>query len=156
MENECYPLWIGTVSSVPEDVAISGAAVSVVHADVSFDPAVWNAQWAFSNSPSILANISNIENHSGVNEVDLSTIRLNGTVGIVDGSASIADGVLTIGFDRSEAVRSLGTAFEGEIYATVEGRVGDDVFSGSARVEIQPVLIIYANKHTVGWPRHPP
>ncbi len=71
-------------------------------------------------------------------EVDVSTIRLNGTVEIIP-PAKIADGVLMVRFDRSAALQSLGTAVHGTVYPRVQGkfRVGDDVFSGQGRVELK-------------------
>jgi len=135
----CSDLFIGAVSSPKTTITIAGTAIEQVTADITFVPAQWLTQWALEeNGPSISAKISNIKGHS-VSEVDPSTIRLNGTVPIINGSAVVDNDVLTVQFNRGEAVRSLGTVVPGStVFPTVQGtlRTPNVVFSGQGRVDI--------------------
>jgi hypothetical protein len=144
-DTPCSDLWSGAVSSVAATVIIEGTPVMRRTASVSFAPAVWDMAWATENSPTISAQISNIEGHE-VTDVNPSTILLNGTEAIIAGSTNFTNGVLTVQFDRSLAVQSLGTAVPGTtVYPTVQGGFSsspDDVFSGQGRVQIAlPVTI---------------
>lgn len=135
----CYPhIWIGWMKSHPERIVrVVGTSVAQKAADISFDSARWVTEWAEIKGPPISAQISNIEDHD-VRDVVPSTILLNGTVKIIPGSERVSGGVLTVEFNGSEAIRSLGTVVPGTVYPTVQGRFkkGDDVFSGQGRVEI--------------------
>ena len=150
----CFDLWTGAVSSTVHTVDISGTPVAQKTADISFDPAVWSSRWAMSGGPPITVQISNIQDHV-VGDVETSTIRLNGIAEIIPGSDSISNGVLTVNFDSSEAVQSLGTAVPGTVYPTVQGKVGADYFSAQSRVEIEGNLTVQVDKHTVGLGTHP-
>ena len=160
----CYNLWMGAVSSTtPSTVTITGSAVVKKQADIAFNPSKWDVQWASGGSPTISAQISNIKDHR-VSEVDPNTILLNGTVSIVPGSKNIVDDVLTVQFDRSEAVKSLGTVENGmTVYPTIQGGffnfVSTDILYGHGRVEIYAsntgTLIVTANKHIVGQGSYP-
>ncbi len=161
-DTPCYIYWTGAVTSIsPLTVTISGSAVDVVDADISFNPDKWDAAWATGNSPPISAKISNVEGHSDLTSVDLDTIRLNGEVEIIPGSDVIFDGSLYVQFDRSEAVQSLQSIVPGGIaYATVQGgfTTDTDVFYGKRRVDIvgnTGTLIVQADLHTVGTGSHP-
>ena len=153
-------LWTGAVSSTEDTVTIEGTAVEKKTADISFDPAQWDEAWASGNSPPITAQISNIEVYD-VDEVDPSTILLNGTVEIIPESDIVANGVLTVQFDRSLAVQSLGTVVPGTtVYPTVQGSItnSDAIFYGQGRVDIVQntgTLIVRADLHTVGSGSHP-
>jgi hypothetical protein len=156
---ECYKLWIGAVASGEQTITVDSATTySRVSADVSFDPEVWDAAWAMENSPTILAKISNIDGHE-VNGVDVSSIKLNGTVSIVTGSNSIVNGELNVQFDRSEAVQSLGSIRQGiPAFATVQGQVEGAFFSGTQRVDIIDTFInltVQADRHDVGSGAYP-
>jgi hypothetical protein len=153
----CYNLWRGAIHSTQKNITIQNvAAVQKKPAQVIFDPFGWLASWATIDGPPILAHISNIptcqpsctdtEGNTvpgctvcfDVNNIDPSTIRLNGTVPIT-GSSSIQGGVLTVQFDRSLAVQSLGSVFPGlVVYPTVQGGFtsGNDVFYGKGHVTI--------------------
>jgi hypothetical protein len=131
---ECYNLiWTGEVSSTTQSVTIEGSPLLTAAADVVFAPDVWVAQWALSNSPPISAQISNVD----ITNIDTSSILLNGTVPIVGWSND--NGVLTVQFDRSLAVQSLGTIVSGTYYPAIQGEFengSDDIFYGEGRVEI--------------------
>ena len=134
----CFDLFIGASSSPESTITIQGTAIEQVTAHIVFDPAQWLTQWAIEGGPPISARISNIEGHS-VSEVDPATIRLNGTVRIINGSAVISNDVLTVQFDAGEAVRSLGTVVPGTtVFPTVQGTlpIADVIFSGQGRVDI--------------------
>jgi alpha-tubulin suppressor-like RCC1 family protein len=134
----CSNLWTGAVSAPSRDVTINGNPVVKKQAQIVFDPALWDVNWA---SPPITASISNIEGHS-VNNVVPSTIMLNGTVPIIPGSAIIQAGVLKVKFDGGDAVRSLGTAIPGTtVYPTVQGGFNpsyypNEIFYGQGRADL--------------------
>jgi hypothetical protein len=133
---DCYPLWTGEVSSTTQSVTIEGSPVTTAAANVVFAPNVWVAQWALFNSPPISVWISNIAGHAVTNIVT-STILLNGSVPIIPGSNSVENGVLTVQFDRSLAVQSLGTAVPGTYYPAVQGDLNNgDIFYGEGSVKI--------------------
>jgi len=152
----CYNLWRGAIHSTQRTVTIQNAPVQKKTAQVFFDPPDWPAEWATINGPPISAHISNIPTCQStctdtegntvpgctvcfdVNNIDLSTVRLNGTVPIT-GSSSTQGGVLTVQFDRSLAVQSLGSVVPGQtVYPTVQGGFtnSSDIFSGKGRVTI--------------------
>ncbi len=133
-QNECYNLWMGAISSTPSTVTISGEALQKKTAQVIFDPSGWRV----TGQPPTLAHISNIQDHA-VTDVALSTIRLNGTVPIISGSNTTQNGVLTVQFDGSLAVQSLGSVFPGMVVSpTVQGGFmnSSDIFSGKGTVII--------------------
>jgi hypothetical protein len=119
-------------------LTIEGSPVTTAAADVVFAPNVWVAQWALFNSPPISARISSVDGHV-ITDIKPATILLNGTVPIIDGSDNVTNGVLTVRFDRSQAVQSLGTAAPGTYYPAIQGAFdngSDDIFYGEGRVEI--------------------
>jgi hypothetical protein len=155
----CYNLKPVVIpSAVIQFTREGGAPVQKKMAVLGFNPLGWDPQWASVDGPAISARISNIEDHvlTSVADIDLSSILLNGTVHIIDGSAVVQDGVLTVKFDRSLAVQSLGTVVPGTTaVATVQGSFasGMDIFYGQARVDIVKdpgTLIVQADLHTVG------
>jgi hypothetical protein len=123
-------------------VTIQGqAAVQKKTAQIIFDPSDWSVTWATINGPPISAIISNIQDHSSfsLSDFDRSTIMLNGKVPIISGSATVQNNVLTVHFDRSLAVRSLGSIVFGQMAdPTVQGSFtsGSDIFSGTGAVTI--------------------
>jgi len=151
----CYKLWRGAIHSTPGTLTIQGQAVQKKTAQVFFDPPDWPAEWATIDGPPISAHISNMPTCQStctdedgntipgctvcfdVNNISPSTIRLNGTVPIT-GSSSTQGGVLTVQFDSSLAVKSLGSVFPGTAYPTVQGGFtsNSDIFSGKAPVTI--------------------
>jgi parallel beta-helix repeat protein len=153
----CYNLWKGAIHSTAQTITIlQGTAVQKKTAQVIFDPADWFASWTTIDGPPVLAHISNVPTCQStctdtegipipgctvcfdVSKIDPSSIRLNGTV-LITGSSSIQGGVLTVQFDRSLAVQSLGTVFPGlVVYPTVQGGFtsGNDIFSGNGPVTI--------------------
>jgi hypothetical protein len=157
-EDDCYVIWTGTVASVEQPIIIGSSTYNRLSADVGFNPDQWDAAWATGNSPPIKARISNIENHviddSTITDAVVSSIRLNGSLPIIPGSNTIVDGALYVQFDRALAVQSLGSIMPGlSVPATVQGKIGDNVFSGRQNIEIVEntgALIVKADLHTVG------
>ncbi len=140
---QCYDLWTGAAGSSKTPITIlGGTPVQKVTANISFDPSAWSTQWT---SPPVTAYISNIEGHS-VSDVDPSTIRLNGTVPLKDGSAIIQGDVLKVEFDGGQAVQSLGTAVPWtSVYPTVQGgfySTSTEIFYGRAHVELSDITTL--------------
>jgi hypothetical protein len=129
-----YPLWNGAVKSDPKTISIKGTPVDMKTADVIFDPDTWVTGWVVGGGPDISAHISNIQDYS-VSNVDVPTIRLNGGVSIISGSDSIAGGVLTVQFNASQALLSLGTLFPGTVWPTVQGQC-NPIFTATGPVTI--------------------
>jgi parallel beta-helix repeat protein len=139
----CYDLFLGAISSTTSTaVKIQGQApVQKKTAQIIFDPSDWSVNWATIDGPPISAHISNIQGHpiSSTSNFSLSTILLNGTVPIISGSAAVQNYVLTVQFDRSKAVQSLGSIVFGQMAdPTVQGSFtsGSDIFSGTGTVTI--------------------
>jgi hypothetical protein len=138
----CTDLFVGAVTSPPAEVKIEGTAVETMTANFSFAPYEWNPQWAVVEGPVITATIETITASGakavavGVEAIEPSSIRLNGTLKIIPGSARIEDGKLKVDFDGSAAVKSMGSVVPGEVFATMQGgfKTGDAVFSGQASV----------------------
>ena len=155
----CTKLWMGAISSTPSTVTIQDVpAVQKKTAQIIFDPSDWDANWATINGPPILAYISNIQDHPSfsVDDFNLDTIRLNGTVPIISGSAAVQNNVLTVRFDRSLAVQSLGSVLPGQkFFPTVQGDIknSNDVFYGRGPViivENTGTLLIQADLYVLG------
>ena len=131
------------VCADPATITIAGTDVEKKTADVSFDPVHWSVQWA--SGPPITARISNIDDHA-VGDVNPLTIRLMGTVEISPGSDSVVNGVLTVQFDGSQAVQSLGTLVPGRrVYPRVQGSFyssPNHVFSGQGHVDIVEAIVV--------------
>jgi hypothetical protein len=141
----CYEeIFIGGMSSgEPTEVTIEeGDPVETYIAQCSFDPAVWYSYWAGGGAPTITATVSGID----CSGVDHSSIKLNGSIQPI--SSSVQENVLRLQFDGSAAVQSLGNAFPDEVFVTIQGKLGNDYFSGQARVEIIGNLVVQAYKVT--------
>jgi hypothetical protein len=140
----CSDLFVGAVSSPPAIVKIEGTSVETMAADCSLDLVELNPQWAVMNGPYISAAISNVRDTEGnvhdVANIDPSSIRLNGMVEIIEGSDQIENGVLTVQFDGSFVINSLGSVVPGKAFATIQGsfKKGENVFSGQV-----PIYILY-------------
>jgi hypothetical protein len=138
----CYALFLGAISSTtPITVTIKGQTVPRKTAQIIFAPSDWSVNWATIDGPPISASISNIQDHPTLHLSDFnqSTILLNGTVPIIIGSAAVQNNVLTVQFDRSLAVRSLGSIVFGQMAdPTVQGSFqnSSDIFSGTGAVTI--------------------
>ena len=154
-ENDCYPIWSGTVAAVAEKVTITETTYERKTADVSFNPDQWDVAWATGSGLPLTAGIRNVEGHS-IEELlaVASTILLNGTEHILPGSATVDGDTLYVQFDRSAAIRSLGSLEPGiSVPATVQGQIGTDVFSGTQNiviVENTGKLTVKAELHTKG------
>lgn len=147
----CFDLWTGAVSATAATVTIKGGPVTEMAADVVFNPVVWYARWAPSNSQFISVAISNIRDREGnsspVTDIDPSTIRLNGSVPI-SGVPQQAPGVMTVQFDRAEAVESLGSLdLERQVYPVVQGALksGGEIygyFTGTRAVYLTEAILV--------------
>ena len=151
-------LWVGEVHSPTQQIVITGAPVTRRSARVVFNPTGWQPGWATTDGPAITALISDVEGRS-VADIDPVTIRLNGTVPIADGSAVIDAGgkILSVKFNRSEAVKSLGSvgifgnpgdsscAARSNIFANVNGKLKaafpDEVFSAAGPARLARELV---------------
>jgi hypothetical protein len=133
----------------------SQAAVKTYPATVTFSPDVWKV----GVTQTITAYISNVEGHS-VEDIDPSTIKLNGSVLIKEGSASISGDVLMVQFDGAAAIGSLGTLTGATFYPTVEGKLNKintttDRFLAKGEIKMEPILIVKFDKYTVGFGAKP-
>jgi hypothetical protein len=125
-------------------VKIEGETVETLTINFSFAPYEWNPQWAVVEGPIITASIETIADSGakavdvGVEDIEPSSIRLNGTLKIISGSDRIEDGKLNVDFDGSAAVTSMGSVVPGQVFATMQGsfKTGDAVFSGQGAVFI--------------------
>jgi hypothetical protein len=165
-----YDLFRGRISSTDKkSVTVQGDPLVKDQAEVFFDPDVWDAQWASINGPPIEAIISEIEGHPNVSDVDVSTILLNGTVKIINGSAKYYDtngdgtyDVLTVQFDRPLAVQSLESVVPGStVYPAVQGKFNNlpnEIFYGQGSVHIVEntgTLVIQADLYILGFGSRP-
>jgi hypothetical protein len=129
------PIWV-TV-----DDGTLGPVTDKKTATVAFTPLVVWEGWTLP----LGASISDIPGRS-VRDIDPSTILLNGTVRILNGSAKVkkvsGKDVLFIAFSGAEAMAALGTLFEGTtLYPTVAGSFkapeqAGEVFSGDGKLKI--------------------
>jgi Thrombospondin type 3 repeat len=120
-QQPCFDVWTGVETSPPGTVTIQGTPVQRDTAQVTFNPAGWFPEWATTPGPAIAATISMIRTPDqtlvDVCSVDPATILLNGTVHILPGSAVFANcgstdlslRTLTVKFDRSQAVQTMGS-----------------------------------------------
>jgi hypothetical protein len=133
-----YDVWVGAVSSSSTTVSIRGFPVDKRAAKVSFGP----PEWAVSGTPAIWAAIDFSNTGQAPSGVALSTVRLNGTVPIVPGSAAITGNILTVRFNGAAALQSMETPVEGTTaVATVGGSRADKSVFVTAQ---NPVLFVDA------------
>jgi len=165
----CYPgIFAGDIVQADDTCfTVAGTALTQIPATVVFSPSNWEAAWGTSGiGPPVTATIQ----ISGLNLLStdfntesLNTIRLNGTVPIIGGSASVSNGILTVRFDGANAVRSLGPGNPGvSFYPVVDGRfssssssLSSNYFSGAGAVTLPThlgdgTLVLQVDKHTVG------
>jgi hypothetical protein len=113
-------------------------------ANCSVDPEKWNPQWSVVSGPIITVSILTIKdsegNPIGLENIEPSTILLNGTLGIIAGSDRIEGDTLKVQFDGSSVINSMGSVVPGQAFTTVQGNFieGENVFSGQG-----PVYILY-------------
>jgi hypothetical protein len=142
LDPPCSDLFVGAVTSPPAEVKIEGSSVETMTANCIMDPAEWNPQWAVVGGPiiSVFLTIADSDGNSIVDDVEPSTILLNGTLEIIDGSDIVDNGVLRVQFDGSAAINSMGTAVPGQAITTIQGsfKSGENVFSGQG-----PVYLLY-------------
>jgi streptogramin lyase len=157
----CYPMFKGIISSNNQGtITITGPQSQTVQklpAEIVFDPQQWDVAWAASGGPAITAQISSPDGSFDVNNINPSSVKLNGTVPIRSGSNTIQNGVLTVQFDASAVVGSLGTAVPVSIaISAVQGSLSTPANSivygqGAANmVNNTGTLIVQADVHVVG------
>lgn len=113
----CVDLWLGAATAEFK-VRVEGTAVERKTAKVTYNP----VQWTLSGEPVIWADIDFAGTDHTPSEIDVGTIRLNGAVPIIPGSASFTGSILTVRFDGREAVQSVGSAGAGaRVYPRVQG-----------------------------------
>ena len=159
--DNCYALWVGQIASDILYLNVASAVTTTV--DVSFNPDQWDVAWALENSPTISVKISNIVGDYNVGEIDVSSIKLNGTVEYTPDSIikDMDNGALYVKFDRSDAVKSLGIVVPGtQKEAFVTGKIITDdgvvIFSGKSSVDIvenTAIQTAYLTLHKVGCDR---
>jgi hypothetical protein len=153
---ECYNLRSVVAPSVKIPITIGGVAVQKELAVIGLNPLAWDPHWAMADGPAISAQISIFDGGGFSDSYNLwDSIRLNGQVPIIANSGVVQNGVLTVKFDRSQAVQSLGSLFPGTTaVVTIQGSLGGtDVFYGQASVDIVEdtgTLMVQADLHTVG------
>ena len=115
-------------------------------ANCSIDPEDWNPQWSVVSGPIITVSILTITDSAGtpipngVENIEPSTILLNGTLEIIAGSDRIENSILKVQFEGSSVINSMGSVVPGQAFTTIQGKfkTGDNVFSGQG-----PVYILY-------------
>jgi len=137
----CLPLdqvVIPAANTFTFTVDASLPAVQKVPVDVVFNPPQWDLLWgSVSSMQTIEARIGNLGCDIPVGSI--GNILLNGTAPSIPGTANFLTGcVLSVRFDRTDAVRSLGTSAPGTtVFPTVEGKIGTDtLFSGKGAVAL--------------------
>jgi hypothetical protein len=144
LDPPCSDLFVGAVTSPPAEVKIEGTSVEMMSANCSVDPNEWNPQWSVIAGPIITVSILTIKdsegNPIGLENIEPSTILLNGTLGIIAGSDRIEGDTLKVQFDGSSVINSMGSVVPGQAFTTVQGNFieGENVFSGQG-----PVYILY-------------
>ncbi|MFC1788407.1 thrombospondin type 3 repeat-containing protein [Thermodesulfobacteriota bacterium] len=172
----CQEALVGTIISDPTTVVtheITGDAVVRSTASISFNPNSWDKAWAMGNSPPISAKISNIyyDNKDdffpptlySVNDVDVDSIRLNGSVPIIPDSARTVGDDLYVWFDRAAAVASLGDNLRNTEFVRIQGNIllageSDAVFAAQSPVVIVEntgTFLEWNHVHTVGCGENP-
>jgi len=159
--NNLYPMFKGII---PADNQVTvtiagpqGQSIQKLQSQIVFDPSQWDVAWATNGGPAISAQISSPDGSFDVNNINPSTIKLNGAAPIISGSANIQNGVLTVKFDGAAAVRSLGTAVSGSsVLPTIQGSLStpaNSIIYGQGAVSLvnnTGTLIVQADLHLVG------
>jgi len=119
------PTFVGSVTSLPVVIEIAGDPPSgpPVQAQCAVNPATWYPEWVAAPGPTVQARLTNLPGA----DVDKPTIRLNGTLAPMSTLVSGSDLVIT--FERSAAVRSLGSLVPG---TTVFPRITGDFVAAAA------------------------
>jgi hypothetical protein len=132
-------LFLGSVSSDPANITVSGTPVTQADASVIYDPSTWSTLWASLGSPfSVLAKI-HLNTGSTCSGIDLGKpVFINGLAGqgYLSGG-SISDAIAS--FSGGTAVQSLGTATPGIYSATVQGSCSSP--TGAIYTAISEVLL---------------
>jgi hypothetical protein len=152
---------LGTVASSTDPptthkILDLGSTPPVAKTSISFNPDSWDIAWKTvkGNSPPISAKISDI--HAGtatyttpytVDNVDVSTIRLNGFVRIIPGSERIVDDALYVQFNRADAMASQTGVSGNTVFPRITGKVKTkdpitNVLISKDFVAEKPVLIV--------------
>jgi hypothetical protein len=146
LDPPCSDLFVGAVTSPPAEVKIEGTSVEMMSANCSVDPNEWNPQWSVIAGPGPIITVSILTikdsegNPIGLENIEPSTILLNGTLGIIAGSDRIEGDTLKVQFDGSSVINSMGSVVPGQAFTTIQGNFTseENVFSGQG-----PVYILY-------------
>ena len=133
----CFDLWSGAVTT-SFSVTISGTPVERKTAAVAYSP----GEWARAGEPIVWAQINFANSGISPSAIDPATIRLNGTVRAIAGSAATSGETLSVRFNGIEAVQSVGTAAAGtKVFPKVQGSNGAQTVFFTAQA---PVVIVEA------------
>jgi hypothetical protein len=166
---QCYHIDTVVIPSNQMTINIAGTEVQSSpenRADLSFNPNQWSSQWASSSGLSIAATISNISGGNLVDEVDMSSIILNGTVQPLSVNHDDANQTLMLQFDAQQAVMSLGSlppSINNQlfmVYPKIQFLIGNKLFTAQSPVTIvantNTGLFVRAEKHIIGSGSKPP
>jgi len=126
--------------TVPANRSIAPGETSIgsIPAEVDFEPETLNKR---SEGRWVTANVTTPNENVSVDEVNLSTVRLNGEVGAVDDEQfgfvrnRVKDRTLKVRFPRDEVSELLETG--GEVRVTITGTTEDDVIiAGSDEIRV--------------------
>lgn len=140
--DEVVETFVGAVTSEMAEVVIAGEPIlkeEQVDGTCSISPSLWYPQWIAVPGPTVSARIGRLVGA----EVDLATLRMNGTLEPVSVNVSGADVVAM--FERSAAIRSLGTLNPGTtVFPRVTGSFVEEsafkLFRAECSVEIEAAI----------------
>jgi hypothetical protein len=151
--DDCHYLWRGTIPSGTGTVTIESGP-PVITVPVTFEPAAWNIAWA-TGTGQVVKAIINLQNTDESLAIVDGSIKLNGSAYPLYND--LEAGVLTLEFDGSQAVNSLGTPVPGMYFPTVDGLYTASGrtyhFTGNGPVtmlQADPILIVQVDRHIVG------
>lgn len=138
------PTFLGAVTSQPAMVSVAGEpipATATLDADCAAVPSTWFPQWVAVAGPTVQTRISGIP----VGEVDTATLRLNG--GLAPQSALVSGATLIATFERSAAVRSLGSLVPGtRVFPRVTGAFAEgsaaEQFRAECPVDVEAAIAV--------------
>jgi hypothetical protein len=142
---ENTPTFVGAVTSPPAEVKVEGAPPTEppIDPDCAVAPPTWFPQWIASPGPTVSTTLSKLP----VEDVDLQTIRLNGTLAPVETVIDIDEEKLIAKFDRQKAVEALGNTVPGTtVFPRVTGELNNgnpaERFIAECLVEIVDAIVV--------------
>src|SRR5262249_49336420 len=123
-------LFLGSVSSEPATITVSGTPVTQTAASVVYDPSTWSTDWATQGSAiDVLAKIQLVTG-TACTGIDLNQpATINGSLTAFKGymSGNTPTDAIAV-FSAGGAVQSLGTTSPGTYTATVQGSCSNGAF----------------------------